>query len=498
MPGGGSGRDVSQGPVRTASVRVVAYGLVGFLVALLLMSAIATLVVQLQLDSAQNSLRARWLPAQRAANALYESYVQEEAGLGGYLLTADHLLLESYDRGQRSAARARSKLVSLLEADPAATAKLARVTSAFEKWSTEAAHPGIAARRRGPIGGAELDAMASRDNQLFIAVRHELDGLDGRTRALVTSELNQISNAQLAANVVIAVSGVLALCVAVVAVPVLRRMLTRPLTRLVGQVRRVAGGHSDESIQPGGPAEFALIGAAVERMRQSMVEESRALVSLQRELARRGERDRLAADLHDLSIQRLYALGLSMSAVGHRNPGWRDDLDPLIEETDRTIREMRGIVFGLNVDQEPEDARAAIQQLVEDSSRALGFEPRIVVRGSLGGLAPGMTADLLAVLREALSNVARHAGASRTDIVVTVDDGSLSLKVSDDGRGLPGQRGSGTGVANIEARAAHHGGRSSVMGSPGSGTTVEWVVPVSSGAVDRGDAATLEIREAPP
>lgn len=117
---------------------------------------------------------------------------------------------------------------------------------------------------------------------------------------------------------------------------------------------------------------------------------------------------------------------------------------------------------------------------VARSSRVLGFEPTVHFEGPIDALVPDQVANqVLAVLREALSNVARHAAATRVEVTLRADN-SLLLHVIDDGTGVPpGPGATGDGLRNIVRRAQELGGIADFAFGSGRGTTVEWIVPLT-------------------
>jgi signal transduction histidine kinase len=201
------------------------------------------------------------------------------------------------------------------------------------------------------------------------------------------------------------------------------------------------------------------------------------------------DRDRIARDLHDLVIQRLYATGMSlegtMPLIGR--PEVADRVSRAVDAMDETIKEIRGAIFALQVrdaDRQP-DPRAVIVGLVEEMTAVLGFAPSLRLGAGLRTLdTEELTEQALAVLREALSNVARHADASRVDVTVDIiGDGMLSVTVTDDGAGIP----PGThrsGLRNLADRAAKLGGElrlgEAEPGAPRPGTRLEWRVPAAN------------------
>jgi signal transduction histidine kinase len=193
------------------------------------------------------------------------------------------------------------------------------------------------------------------------------------------------------------------------------------------------------------------------------------------------ERDRIAADLHDHVIQRLFASGLSLQRIAGRSTGaTASDLASTIYDLDETISEIRITIFQLHRGSGDGDngLRARLLDIVGEVTSAMGFAPDVRF-GELDTLTvPDMIADdLVAVLREALTNVARHAGAAAARATVTVSDGLLTLEVSDDGIGMNGST-RWSGLASLRVRAERHDGRFTVTTGKPAGTRLSWSVPL--------------------
>src|SRR6266699_7206058 len=175
------------------------------------------------------------------------------------------------------------------------------------------------------------------------------------------------------------------------------------------------------------------------------------------------DRDRIARDLHDLVIQRLYATGMSLEGaaalIGQSEPGRR--VSNAVDALDETIKEIRSAIFSLQArgTSARPDLRGEIVALVDDMTDMLGFAPSLRLGAGLGGdISPEVADQVLAALREALSNAARHANASQVDVTVdTGSDGMLTVQVTDDGTGIP-EGGRRSGLRNLAARAEKLGG----------------------------------------
>lgn len=196
------------------------------------------------------------------------------------------------------------------------------------------------------------------------------------------------------------------------------------------------------------------------------------------------DRERIAADLHDHVVQRLFAAGLTMQSVvaglGEGRVAAR--LTATVQDLDDTIRQIRSTIFQLQREPRADEqggVRSRLVAVVEEVGPALGFQPALRFSGLLEDTLPAVIVDdLLAVLREALTNVARHAGACSAEVDVTVAGGRLTLQVTDDGHGM-GDATRRSGLANLRRRAENHGGAFEVSPAEPSGTNLCWSVSIS-------------------
>jgi signal transduction histidine kinase len=194
------------------------------------------------------------------------------------------------------------------------------------------------------------------------------------------------------------------------------------------------------------------------------------------------ERDRIARDLHDTVIQRLFAIGLNLQGVASMalSPDMRDRLEGAVDDLDTTVREIRSAIFELHSTRVVDASlRRSATELVAESSRTLGFEPAIRFEGPLDQVEQALAEHVLAVQREALSNVARHAHASTADVAIVMCDGWLTLTVTDDGVGPGEGTGGGRGMVNMKERARHLGGDFDLSSREDGGSLLTWRVPTS-------------------
>jgi signal transduction histidine kinase len=194
------------------------------------------------------------------------------------------------------------------------------------------------------------------------------------------------------------------------------------------------------------------------------------------------ERERIAADLHDHVIQRLFAAGLSLQALAATvDPGRSADrILATIADLDDTISQIRTSIFQLQQTSgtQPYGLRARLLDVVAAEIPALGLDPAVRFSGPLDTLPDDVADDLVAVLREALSNIARHARARTAEVDLTAGAERITLEVHDDGIGLgPTRRRSG--LANLRRRAELHGGRLTLASRRPTGTDLSWTIPNS-------------------
>jgi signal transduction histidine kinase len=195
------------------------------------------------------------------------------------------------------------------------------------------------------------------------------------------------------------------------------------------------------------------------------------------------DRDRIARDLHDTVIQRLFATGLTLQAmVRLASPQVATRIQDAIDDLDDTIRQIRTTIFALEGPTTAGGLRDRLVDLISEMTSVLGFAPSINFAGAIDSQVDGETGEqLLVTLREALSNAARHAAATNVQISVVVDKGGLTLRVTDNGRGIPdvGDRPSGgRGLVNMQRRAEALGGSFVAVPGPGGGTILTWRTPL--------------------
>ncbi|WP_390898591.1 GAF domain-containing sensor histidine kinase [Streptomyces fulvoviolaceus] len=194
------------------------------------------------------------------------------------------------------------------------------------------------------------------------------------------------------------------------------------------------------------------------------------------------DRDRIARDLHDLAIQRLFATGMTLQSAGrfieHREASER--VARAVDDLDETIKIIRSTIFGLRShDGLPGSGlRARVVRAAGEAAPVLGFAPSLRMEGLVDTDVPREIADhVVAVLSEGLTNIARHARADRAEVALETDGREVRLTVSDNGVGIPPE-GRRSGLHNMAERARQLGGELRLTTPEGGGSTLLWRVPV--------------------
>jgi signal transduction histidine kinase len=220
--------------------------------------------------------------------------------------------------------------------------------------------------------------------------------------------------------------------------------------------------------------------AAEEELRRS----EDALREAEQVVALAADRDRIARDLHDTVIQRLFATGMSLQGtvrlVQTDPPAAEARIEGAVDDLDLTVKHIRTAIFGLERARISEHGlRDRILSLIREAAGPLGFEPQVLLDGPIDtSVSDRVAAELLATLREALSNVARHAHATKVEVEVVLGDDGLCLRVVDDGVGPPGETTPrGKGLDNMAARAVALGGEMEIRPASYRGMALEWRVP---------------------
>jgi signal transduction histidine kinase len=239
-------------------------------------------------------------------------------------------------------------------------------------------------------------------------------------------------------------------------------------------LRRVGG-------EPYRPTEVPLVTSFAEQaaLALGIAEKSRA----QRQLDVLADRDRIARDLHDHVIQRLFATGLKLQSTLRRavRPDVQDRIQQAVDELDETVREIRTSIFDLHTaDQGGGGVRRRLLDTVDEIVAGSALTPSVRTSGPVDTLVPAdLVPHLLAAVREGTTNAVRHSGG-RT-VTLTLEAGAdLVLQIVDDGTGMPDDV-ARSGLHNLAERAEELGGTLEVRRRPGGGTRLAWRVPLDRG-----------------
>ena len=204
--------------------------------------------------------------------------------------------------------------------------------------------------------------------------------------------------------------------------------------------------------------------------------------SARRHQAMAEERERIAHDLHDTVIQRLFALGLGLQGLSPQiqSPDIAAKVSAAVDTIDDIIDDLRSTIYGLRHRVSSQaSTRDRVFSVVDEMQPSLGFDPTVVMSGDIELLSDIVVVEhLLAVLREALSNTARHAGASEATVSLAIIDGKLLLEVIDNGVGFK-ENVPRSGLANLADRAVALDGSFEIRGHAPTGTVLRWAVPSS-------------------
>ncbi|MGJ9373299.1 GAF domain-containing protein [Nesterenkonia sp. CF4.4] len=192
------------------------------------------------------------------------------------------------------------------------------------------------------------------------------------------------------------------------------------------------------------------------------------------------ERARIARDLHDNVIQRLFGTGLGLQALASTDPKHATRIETHVTQIDDAIADIRTAIFALETQAPSQNIRHRLLEVVSELSPRLSTIPRIVFTGPIDLILDDQLADdAVAVLRESLSNAARHAHAQTVSVEITANETQISITVDDDGVGLSQSPVRRSGTKNLHARARAHGGDFHLTPRSSGGTRACWQVPVN-------------------
>ena len=253
------------------------------------------------------------------------------------------------------------------------------------------------------------------------------------------------------------------------------QLFNRTLVDTQGRTRYTQASYIPHVIDDRVEGFFVLVTDISERVRAET-----ALAESMADTALLHERQRIAADMHDLVVQRLFAAGLELSALTRvLDPARAARIDGVIDEIDEAMSTLRRSIKGLTPQVGPEQLVVDIRQILEKSAAGLGFAPTLTLDGPPGLIPPDVRPEMLAVLQEAISNVIRHASATAVEVTVSSLGPEVRLTVTDDGCGI-GEVRRPSGLVNMADRARRLGGSFAISRKDPHGTVVDWRAPAAS------------------
>ncbi|QDY91146.1 GAF domain-containing sensor histidine kinase [Arthrobacter sp. UKPF54-2] len=192
------------------------------------------------------------------------------------------------------------------------------------------------------------------------------------------------------------------------------------------------------------------------------------------------DRDRIARDLHDLVIQRLFAAGLSVQSLTRftKDELATERIRNITGELDEAIRSLRDTIYSLKSSSgETELLSGRIRRVARSSAKSMPFTPRLTLTGPVDAVTPDKADNVVAVVSEGLSNAIRHSGADAIAVSVAVIKGRVTVVITDNGSGFDDSL-ERNGLANLEDRARMLDGQCTITTAPDAGTSVEWSVPL--------------------
>jgi len=262
------------------------------------------------------------------------------------------------------------------------------------------------------------------------------------------------------------------------------RYVAHPAVRSMGSGLALAGGRADGtafaaevSLSPLVIEDETLVIAAVRDISDRLeLEDAARTVEVRNRLLE--ERDRMATELHDTVVQRIFASGMRIeSVISSVESRVADRLGAVVAELDETMRELRSAIVGLQAHRDwDKGVRGRLLELVREESDHLGFEPQVGFVGDVDGLPAEVIEHLISTLRQALSNVARHAEATSASVQIEVVPRLLVATVTDNGSGMAPDVAYSGGLNTVRRHAQELSGDLSIGSEPGAGTVLVWSV----------------------
>jgi signal transduction histidine kinase len=451
---------------------------------LLVLNMIAVLALGSNIDRA-GRIAATANEVRASIDTVDRAVVEQEAAMRGYVITGTPSFVEPYDRSRELQLQQMDHLSTLLEQEGLSTKPVETAGDIMARWRSEVGDREIAAVRRGD-GSAGALVRSGAGMALLQRAQAQLDVLRTNVNRHTSNAVAQVASAQ--DRTVALMIGTLVLTGLLVALRVVLTVLqvSRPLTRLVGEVSAVADGDLDRPVPTGGVPELRRLAAAVESMRLRLLQERTAAARSSLLQGQEQERRRVATGIHDDTVQAAVAANLRLSRLQRHLAGTDEKAAQLVDDAATDLREsitrMRRVVFELHPPTlDTEGLASAMRLYLQETATPVGLEWS--VSGDEVELDHAARTLAYRLFREAVANAVKHAGAGRVDVSTRRVGDDLEVTVADDGSGfdteaatrpVPGHLGLTSSVQLAEAS----GGRWSVTSAPGEGSRVVFAVPL--------------------
>lgn len=452
---------------------------------LLVLNVIAVLALGSHIDRASR-ISTTASNVRSAIDSVDRAVVEQEAAMRGYVITGTPSFLAPYDRSRQLQQSQGDRLRRLLEQEGLSTAPVTAIDDTMTRWRDEVGDPEITAVRRNDHTAGAL-VRSGAGVTLLQQAQTELDTLRTTVNRHTADALDQVRSAQ--DRTVALMIGTLVLTALLVVLRVVLTVLqvSRPLTRLVGEVSAVADGDLERPVPTGGVPELERLGRAVESMRLRLLDERTAAARSSLLEGQEQERRRVATGIHDDTVQAAVAANLRLSRLKRHLSSSDEKAARLVDDAATDLREsitrMRRVVFELHPPTLDEEGLASAMRLyLQETASPAGLDWS-VTGADEDELDHASRTLAYRLFREAVANAVKHSGASRIDVVLSRTDDELEVTIGDDGSGfdtqaaarpVPGHLGLTSSVQLAEAS----GGRWSVASAPGEGSRVSYTVPV--------------------
>jgi CHASE3 domain sensor protein len=400
------------------------------LAALLVGTGVVAVLAQLRVDQAAQRLTEQWMPALVSLERLQRSFLDQQTGVRGYVLTGQPPLLAPFRVAEEAMPGQEGALRQALGGDPTASAQLVAVREAHADWIA-AAREQIARVDQGRRAEAQQVATAATSTPRFDALRGRVDELRETIQARVDTASADVTRLRTAVLTLLTAAVLVGLALSVVLLVGLRRAVTRPLGQLVDAVTGVAEGQLDRPVPVTGPQEIATVAEAAERMRQALHRHAEDTATAAEREARLQESERIAAQLQETVASRLFTAGLAVLSVANRSPAVAEPLRRVVDELDAAGRELRALALGLapQVEPLPTDLHERVSRAAQLARDELGLDVRLHWRGPADASASPELVDQVSMIFRNIGVELARIGVRTVEVeLVALEDADNSVR----------------------------------------------------------------------